>query len=65
MGPGKVEIFFTRSLKPKGLFNADEIVDIELVDFGRVLEKVLRGEYIDSAFVIATLLVSVRGLLNT
>jgi len=63
MGPATVEIFFTRSLKPKGDFNPDEIADIELRDFNKVLEKVLKGELLDSALVIATLLVSVRGLL--
>lgn len=40
-------------------------MDIELVDFEKVLEKVLRGEYIDSALVIATLLVSVKKLLQS
>jgi ADP-ribose pyrophosphatase len=65
MGPGKVEIFFTKSLKLKGSFNADEIAGIELVDFSSVLEKVLMGEHIDSALVVATLLISVRRLLNT
>lgn len=63
MGPGTVEIFFTKSLKPKGDFDRNEIADIELMDFNDVLEKVLRGEFIDSALVISTLLVSVQGLL--
>ena len=62
---GTVEIFFTKSLKPKGNFNPNEIMDIELVDFEKVLERVLRGEYIDSALVTATLLVSVKGLLHS
>jgi len=62
MGPGTVEIFFTRSLKPKGDFNPDEIANLEFVDFQKVLRKVLKGEYIDSALVIAVLLISVRGL---
>ena len=55
---GTVEIFFSKSLKPKGSFNPDEIANIELVDFSKVLDGVLRGEYIDSALIIATLLVS-------
>ena len=63
MGPGVVEIFFTKSLKLKGDFNPEEIANIELVDFDTVLERVLKGEYIDSALVIATLLISVKGLL--
>jgi len=59
---GTVEIFFTRALKSKGNFNLDEIANIEFVDFGTVLERVLKGEYIDSALVIAALLISARGL---
>lgn len=62
---GTVEIFFTKSLKPKGSFDPSEIMDIELVDFEKVLEKVLKGEYIDSALVIATLLVSAKKLLHS
>jgi len=65
MGPATVEIFFTRSLKPKGTFDSNEIADIELMDFNKVFEKVLKGELIDSALVIATLLVSVKGLLHS
>ncbi len=61
---GIVEIFFTKALKLKGKFNPDEIVNIELVDFNKVLSKVLKGEYIDSALVIATLLISARRLLK-
>ncbi len=64
MGPGTVEIFFTKSLRRKGDFDSNEIADIEFRDFNEVLEKVLHGEFIDSALVIATLLVSVRGLLE-
>lgn len=63
MGPGTVEIFFTKSLKPKGEFNPDEIANIEFIDFREVREKVLNGELIDSALVIAVLLVSVKGLI--
>ena len=62
---GTVEIFFTQSLKPKGSFNIDEIATVELMDFDMVLEKVLKGELLDSALVIATLLVSVKGLLHS
>jgi hypothetical protein len=64
MGLGTVEIFFTKNLKPRGTFNPDEIANIELMDFDKVLEKVLKGEFIDSALVIATLLVSERQLLT-
>jgi len=62
MGPATVEIFFTRSLKPKGNFDKDEIMNIEFVDFKEALKGVLRGDYIDSALVIATLLVSAKKL---
>jgi len=64
MGPGTVEIFFTNSLKPKGNFDSAEIMNIELVDFNKVLEGVLKGDYIDSALVIATLLASVKKLVR-
>jgi len=62
---GTVEIFFTKSLKLKGSFNVDEIANVELMDFDIVLEKVLKGELLDSALVIATLLVSVEGFLQS
>jgi ADP-ribose pyrophosphatase len=63
MGPGTVEIFFTKDLKPKGNFDPNEIADVELIDFQTVLGDVLKGKYIDSALVIATLLVAVKGLI--
>jgi aspartate carbamoyltransferase catalytic subunit len=62
---GTVEIFFTKSLKLKGSFNVAEIANVELMNFGEILEKVSKGELVDSALVIATLLVSVKGLLHT
>ena len=62
---GTVEIFFTKNLKLKDSFNVDEIANIELTNFNTVLEKVLKGELVDSALVIATLLVSVKGLLHS
>lgn len=62
---GTVEIFFTKSLKPKNSFNIDEIAAVELMSFDRVLEKVLKGELVDSALIIATLLVSVKRLLHS
>ena len=60
MGPATVEIFFTKTLKPKGNFDPKEIMNIKLVDFHEVFEGVLRGDYIDSALVVATLLVSIK-----
>jgi ADP-ribose pyrophosphatase len=62
MGPGTVEIFFTKDLKPRGSFDPNEIADVEFVDFQTVLGEVLKGEYIDSALVIATLLIAVKRL---
>ena len=62
---GTVEIFFTKSLKRKGGFNLAEIAHVELMNFDVVVEKVLKGELVDSALVIATLLVSVKGLLRS
>ena len=60
MGPATVEVFFTKSLKPKGNFDPQEIMNIERVDFNKVFNGVLKGDYIDSALVIATLLVVVK-----
>jgi ADP-ribose pyrophosphatase len=61
---GTVEIFFTKTLRPKSRFNRDEIIDVKLADFNEVLSKVLKGEYIDSALVIASLLIHVKKLLK-
>ena len=58
-----VDIFFTRDVKLKGKFNGEEIVNVELVDFKTVLKKVLEGECLDSAFVIAILLVALKKLI--
>lgn len=62
---GTVEIFFTKTLKPKGKPDPHEIANIELVDFSKVLDRVMRGKYIDSALIIATLLVSNKKLLHS
>ncbi len=62
MGPATVEVFFSNSLKPKGSFDPSEITDIEFVDFDRVLRGVLKGDYIDSALVVAALLVATKKL---
>jgi len=61
---GVVEIFFSNSLKRKGNFDRNEIMNVEFVDFKEVLNGVLQGRYVDSALVIATLLVSTKKLLN-
>ncbi|HKZ93266.1 MAG TPA: NUDIX hydrolase [Candidatus Bathyarchaeia archaeon] len=62
---GTVEIFFTKALKLKGKPDPDEIANIELVDFSKVLDRVMRGKYIDSALIIATLLVSNKKLIHS
>jgi ADP-ribose pyrophosphatase len=59
---GMVELFFAKSLKPKGSFDPNEIANIELVDFDKVLRGVLKGDYIDSALIIAALLVATKKL---
>jgi len=59
---GTVEIFFTKSLRRKDGFNPDEIANIELIDFSEVVGKVLKGGFIDSALVIATLLILAKRL---
>lgn len=60
---GTVEIFFTKSLKFRGNFNENEIANVELVDFNKVLKGILQGEYLDSALVITALLVLAKKLL--
>ncbi len=62
---GTVEIFFTKTLKPKGKPDPQEIAKIEHVDFNKVLDRVKKGEYIDSALIIASLLVSNKKLLQS
>ena len=60
---GVVELFFTRDLIAKGGFLSDEVVNIEFMDFDTVLEKVLKGEFIDSTLIIAALIVKAKKLL--
>ena len=60
---GIVELFFTKDLKVKSRFNSEEVADIEFIDFNVVLEKILKGELIDSTLIIAALMVKVKGLL--
>jgi ADP-ribose pyrophosphatase len=60
---GTVEIFFTRTLKRKGKPDPNEIANIEHVDFSKVLDRVMKGKYIDSALIIAALLVSNKKLI--
>jgi ADP-ribose pyrophosphatase len=61
---GVAEIFFTKDLRMKGKFHADEIVDIEFMDFSTVLEKILKGQFIDSTLIIAALIVNAKNLLQ-
>jgi ADP-ribose pyrophosphatase len=60
---GTVELFFTKDLKFKGKFHSDEVANIEFMDFNMVLENVLKGEFIDSTLIIATLMVKAKKLL--
>jgi len=57
---GTVEVFFTKSLKLKSDFNRAEIARVKTMNFDEVLEKVLKGELVDSALVIATLPASTK-----
>jgi len=59
---GVVELFFTKDLKIKGDFRMDEIAEVEFMDFDKVLEKVLRGKFIDSTLIIAALMVKIKKL---
>lgn len=58
-----VNIFFTRDVKPKGEFDQNEIVNVELVNFKTIVKRVLKGECFDSALTIAVLLVALEKLL--
>jgi ADP-ribose pyrophosphatase len=59
---GCVEIFLAKNLKQKKSFDSDEIAGIEMLNLSDVFEKVLKGEYVDSALVIAALLISLKKL---
>jgi ADP-ribose pyrophosphatase len=61
---GVAELFFTKHLKLKGKPPSDEIASVKFMDFDVVLEKVLKGEFIDSTLIIATLMVKVKKLLQ-
>jgi len=61
---GVVELFFTKDLRMKGKFHADEIANVEFMDFNTVLEKVLKGQFVDSTLIIATLIVKAKNLLQ-
>jgi ADP-ribose pyrophosphatase len=60
---GVVELFFTKDLKPKGKFHSDEVASVEFIDFDVVLERILRGEFVDSTLIIAALIVKTKTLL--
>jgi len=61
---GIVELFFTKDLRMKRKFYADEIADVEFMDFNTVLEKILKGQFIDSTLIIAALFVKAKNLLQ-
>jgi ADP-ribose pyrophosphatase len=58
-----VDIFFTRNIETKCGFNREEIVGVELIDFKKMLERILNGECFDSALAIAVMLVALKKLL--
>jgi len=58
-----VDLFFTQSIEPKSEFNREEIVGVELVDFKKILRRILNGECFDSALAIAVMLVALKKLL--
>jgi len=60
---GVAELFFTKDLKTKGKFHSTEVANIEFMDFDLVLEKILKGEFIDATLIIASLIVSAKKLL--
>ena len=61
---GIVELFFTKDLRMKGKFHADEIADVEFMNFNKILEKILKGQFIDSTLIIAALFVKAKNLLQ-
>ncbi|MEM1540781.1 MAG: NUDIX hydrolase [Candidatus Bathyarchaeia archaeon] len=56
------EIFFGRA-KRKGTFDAKEIVQIKLMDFNQLVEKILEGECFDAALVAAALIIKAKKIL--
>lgn len=61
---GICEIFLAKALRLEGEFDSDEIMNIKLVEFDKVLSRVWKGKYVDSALVIATLLIYTKKLLQ-
>lgn len=60
---GCVEIFLAKDLRPIRDSSHEEIAGLEMMGFNDLLDKVLKGEFVDSALVIATLLISSKKLL--
>lgn len=58
-----VEIFLAKNLRSIRDFSHGEIASVEMMSFNDLLDKVLKGEFIDLALVMATLLVSSKQLL--
>ena len=61
---GVVELYFTKDLRMKRKFHADEIANVEFMDFNTVLERILKGQFIDSTLIIAALFVKAKNLLQ-
>jgi len=56
------EIFFAKA--KKSTFNPNEIVQIELVDFDQLIQKILNGECFDAALVVAALIILTKKILQ-
>jgi ADP-ribose pyrophosphatase len=57
-----VHLFFTRNFRQKRVFDKDETISIEFVDFTTLLQRVLRGECFDSALSMAVMLTALKKL---
>jgi ADP-ribose pyrophosphatase len=60
-----VELFFTEDIEPKGKFDQNEIVKVELIDFKKLLKRVLKDECFDSALTIAVMLVALKKFIQS
>ncbi|MGB9778812.1 MAG: NUDIX hydrolase [Candidatus Bathyarchaeales archaeon] len=57
------EIFFAKATR-KGTFDANEIVQVELMDFNQLLQRILNGECFDAALVSAALIIKTKKILK-
>jgi len=57
------EIFFAKA-KRKGNFDTNEIVQVELMDFDQLIQRILNAECFDAALVAAALIIKVKKTLK-